>query len=509
MRKLLPLFAFFLLAALPALPWEAALENGEGSLAPERDDRLYVIVDFDVHIVGRTRPNILMGEANLRVGEELRGRAALEAYIRDRTQALTNLRVLRDNPEVSYLLGERRADGSYPVTIVVRVEDSLNVIAFPVPSYHSHRGMGIDIRARDYNLFGTMRPLRIDLGYNRDNEGRNSFRFMLDASVPFSAFGFDWNFRFENDLRYRPGVEEPFFFRNITGLSVNLPLSFTMLTVGFDGSVIVNHEVRDGLFQSGPYMSSRAFASWRIPTGLRAGNFGELAYTIGPSVTFNHELPGRPFVHDSLRGPFVNLTHSLGFGRIDWRGNFRSGLSASLTNSFSYDIFRYASEPFGVDLSFSMTAHLALSRFLGASARIQSRRWFTFEGHRYHGNAGDVLRGIADDDISAEHMLSVNMNLPFRALDFAPSRWFDDRRWRLFDFEFHVSPMLDVAIFDDPRGGTSFAAAGGLEFMVFPGIVRAMYLRLSVGADVLWLLSNRQMPSGRHREITLGLGHFF
>ena len=481
---------------------------------PRDGDRVYVIAGFEFDIRGRTRPNALLHNARLRVGEKLHGRAGLEEYVRDRTQVLTNMRVLRDTVEMSYSVGERREDGAYPVTFTIRVEDTWNIIALPVPYYDTNTGLDLTVRARDYNFLGTMSPLRVDLGYRFDERGRSSFRLMIDSSIPFTAFGYRWNFKFENVFEYR--VEGPFFFQNTTGLSVELPFRTTWLTVGFEEAFILNeenprrHRKTYGHFQSGMFMSSRMFASWRIPTGLITRNFGELTYTMGPSITFNHELPNWP-LHGFRRGPFANFSHSLDFGRTNWHGNHRSGLSVSLSNSFSHDFSGYDTfhDPFHATLFFSGAGHVIVNRFFGFSARLQSRNWFFFDGRGYHDNAGDVLRGIADRSMHADSMLSLNTEFPLRVLMFTPSQWLDNNRLRLFDFEFHVSPMLDMAIYNDPREGRNIAAAGGLEFIVFPAFMRALFLRVSVGVDVLELLDTRRIPGGNGREISIGLGHFF
>jgi len=546
------LFVFSLLMILPLYSQEATPDNDDSmeqeyilyngdepasNIPPPHpidgeisdNDRLYVIAAFEFDIRGRTRPNALMHNAELRIGEELHGRARLEEYIRDRTQVLTNMRVLRDTVEISYSVGERREDGAYPVTFTIRVEDTWNVIALPVPYYDTNDGLDLTVRARDYNFMGTMSPLRIDLGYQRDMDGRNSFELLIDSNIPFTMLGRRWNFKVENILQYRPEAAETFFFQNITGLSVELPFRRTTFTVGFEESFILNqenprrHRLTDEYgqemqpwhtfpenFQRGLYMSSRMFASWRIPTGLTTSRFGELTYTMRPSMTFNHELPDWP-LQDFRRGPFANFSHSLGFGRINWHGNYRSGLSVSLSNSFSYDFFRYdrIRDPFNANLSFTATNHLIVSRFFGISTRLQSRQWFFFDGRGYHDNAGDVLRGIADRSMQADYMLSLNMDFPLRVLVFAPSQWLDNRRLRLFDFEFHLSPVLDLAFFNDLEMGRDIAAAGGLEFIVFPAFMRALYLRLSVGVNVLEALNTRSIPGGENREISFGLGHFF
>jgi len=548
LNRPLLLLALFLPAALPLFSQELALENGyvaeagleyplangepeeqeaqeapppyaaEAQEAEAADDRVFVIAAFDLDIRGRTRPYALKHNARLRVGDELRGRAALDAYVRDRTQVITNMRVLRDNVEMSYSIGERLEDGRYPVTFMISVEDTWAIIALPIPEYNSNTGFELDVRARDYNFFGTMNPLRVDFGYRFNQYRRSSFEIMIDSSIPFTAHGYRWNFRFVNTFRYRPGVEEPFFFRNLTGISVEIPWGDTRFTVGFEESFILNEEnprrqrEEHGYFQRGLYMSSRAFANWRIPTGFTTANFGEVTYNINPSVTFNHELPGMP-LDGFRRGPFATIGHSLGFGRANWHGNFRRGLSFWLSNAFNYDFARYdrLQDPFSVTLSLEGTGHFILTDFLGISARVMSRRWFFFDGRGYHEHGGDVLRGIPDTRIQADYMFSLNLNMPFRAMRFAPSQWFGISRMRLFDFDLHISPMLDIALFDDPRPGQGrdVAASGGLEFVVFPAFMRALFLRASVGIDALHFLSNMGIPSGNYREISITIGHFF
>ena len=523
LKKSFPLLlVLFMPALIPLFSQEFVQEEGDPAAmeayprpcatAYDDSDRLFVIAAFEFDIRGRTRPNALIHNGDLRTGEELQGRAGLESYIRDRTQVLTNMRVLRDTVEITYSIGERLEDGAYPVTIIVRVEDTWNIIALPVPYYDTNTGLDLTVRARDYNFLGTMSPLRIDLGYQLDENMRSSFRLMVDSSIPFTAWGYRWNFRFENVFEYRPDTDEPFFFRNITGLSAELPFRTTTLTVGFEESFILNDEnprrYRDefGRFQSGLYMSSRFFASWRIPTGLTVGNYGELTYTLGPSVTFNHELPGWP-LHDFRIGPFAGFSHSLGFGRINWHGNHRRGFSASLNNSYRFDFFRQGNieESLTASLSVNGTGHFIVNRYLGISVQLQHRHWF----HGYHDEAGDVLRGIADRAMHADYILSLNMDFPIRVLMFTPSQWFDSNTLRFFDFESHVSPVLDIAFLDDPRTGREFAVAGGFELVVFPEFMRALYLRLSVGWNLRELFSTGRLPTGNGREISFGLGHFF
>jgi hypothetical protein len=341
---------------------------------------------------------------------------------------------------------------------------------------------------------------------------------VLEAGFPFTALGYKWNFKFENAFTYRPDVSEQVFFQNTTGLSVDIPVSFTTLTFGFDEQLTLNEENADryqekhGQFQRGPYAASKLFASWKIPTGITTESMGDLTYTIGPWASFNHEMPDWPLA-PFRRGPFAGVSHSLGIGRVDWYGNFRKGLSFGADNSYSYDFSGYnrsEQEPLSVTLAFRGEAHTMLGSFAGFSARVQSRNWFSFTGKgNYSGNAGDVLRGIRDDSIKADSMLSLNTEFPFRVLVFEPSKWFGSDKMSLFNFELHLGPTVDFAYYNDPESGSDIAAAGGLEFTVFPERWRSLYLRLSVGTDIPETLHRKRIPGLGDLEISFGMGHFY
>ena len=522
-KKILP--ALLLLAAFPLISQEAVL-NYEDNAKPEiilsDNDQLYVIVEFEFDIKGRTRPDALIHEGEFREGEELRGRANLEKYINDKTQILINQRVLKDNAAISYSIGERLENGAYPVTLTINVEDSWNIIALPKPVYSTNTGFELTIKARDYNFLGTMNPLRVDLGYHHDEKERDSFVLGVFSSTPFKAFGYTWNIKFDNTFSYRPDVDEPYYYQNITGLSMELPFRTTTFTFGFEESFILNDENDDrykekyGSFQSGLYTSSRMFTSWKIPTGLMVSRYGELTYNPGISATINHELPEWP-LHEIRKGPFMGFSHSLGFEKIDWHANYRQGISVSVGNSYTYDFFRLDNnkDPLSVSFSINGIGHFIISKFFAVSSRLMYRQWF-YHDPEYNDKAGDALRGFADKALCADYMLSLNMDFPFRALVFTPSEWFNRRKLSLFDFELQISPVIDMALYHDPSTGISFnleniAASGGFEFIIFPAFMRNLYLRVGYVCNLRELLGTEpgKFPEGENREIYLIMGHFY
>jgi hypothetical protein len=529
------LLGFFLLFALTvtlfaqeALPDE---ENGVDTEAapltqdpppPPDEDRLYVITAFEFDITGRTRPFALMRKGEFKEGERIQGDTNLERYIGDKTQMLTNQRVLKDNVEISYSVGEEEPDGTFPVTLTIKVEDTWNLIALPYPKYNSNTGFELYIKARDYNFLGTMNPLRVDLGYHYDEKERSSFHIGIYSNTPFKALGYDWNIIFDNFFSYRPEVEEPFYYQNITGLTMELPFYATTFTFGFEESFNVNEENADrykekyGDFQNGLYMASKLYTSWKIPTGIDVGQYGELTYTPQISATFNHEMPKWP-LDEFRKGPFLGFNHSLGFEKIDWHSNYRKGLSVSLYNSYSYNFYRLRNdeEPLSVSFRVGGTGHFIIADWFGISSRLQYRQWF-YHDPEYYEQAGDYLRGIADKAICADYMLSLNMDFPLRVLLFTPSKWFNKKKLSFFDFEFHISPVIDMALYNDPKAKTSFnpkniAVAGGIEFIVFPAFMRNLYACLSIAVNLREFADTRpiKFPDGNNREITFGIGHFY
>jgi hypothetical protein len=531
---LLFLFAAFPLSSqeIPPEP-EAEAESQPKGQASTDDSALYVISGYEFSVKGRSRPNALLykliEQGEYREGEIITGKAALEKYIHDITQIYINQRVLKNNVEVSYSVGDQNEDGAYPVTIMTRVEDSWNIIALPRP-YYKNNVFDLTIKARDYNFLGTMNPLRIDLGYNYNEDKRHSFLFGVFSNTPFKAFGYYWNLTFDNTVQYR--VDAPFYHQNTTGLSMELPFRSTTFTFGFDERFFTNEENPDwaqdagyDIYQDNLYMSSRMYVSWKIPTGIMVSRFGELTYTPEISTTFNHELPQWP-VDDFRQGPFLNFNHTLGFEKIDWHANYRDGLSFYVGNSYQYDFNDMLNE-----VTFNVTGigHYIVSDFFAISSRLMYQYWFFSSQMRNGEYASYYLRGIADKSITAYQMFLLNMDFPFRLFVFTPSKWFRNRKLSFFDFEMQASPIVDLAVYhqksyaveDDGYDNTGkgvtlyypgeIAATGGLEFVVFPAFMRNLYIRIGFAVNLKEFLTARpfRLPDGDNREIYIIMGHFY
>jgi hypothetical protein len=475
------------------------------------NDALFVITDFEYDIEGRTRPFALLYHAELETGEKIQGQAALDRFIAEKTQMLINQRVLKDNVVITYAVGEQLGDGSYPVILTIKVEDSRNIVALPKPLYTSSSGLDLTINIRDYNFLGTMSPLRLDLGYSYDEERHHSFNLMLDTDTPFKLFDLYWNINFDHDFSYRPNLSEPFYYKNTTGLSVEFPYKRTTITTGFDESFMLNEENARrywgeyGRFQEGIYMSSNLYISWKIPTGFNYYDLGEVTYTPKLSAIFNHEFPQWPLL-DFNKGPFLNFSHSLSFGRVDWVDNLLKGVSAELSNSFIYDFYKLKNDinPWGGNLSISGIGHKIIRDRTNFSGRLMYRHWFFTD---YTDSGGDVVRGIRDNDIIANYMFSLNVDFTFKLLKFLPSVWFDKTNLSFMNFDLHITPFIDLASYNnpvtqDPFGLGNMLLGSGLEFIVFPQRWRSLFLRISGGLGI----ETARLGNRLSYEIYIGTG---
>ncbi|MDR2313506.1 MAG: hypothetical protein LBE02_03145 [Spirochaetaceae bacterium] len=470
---------------------------------------VYVIRAVEYRITGKTRPHALNRVLNPRPGKILPSLEALEGYIAEKTRELHNIRALEAGESfISYTLGERESDGRIPVDLEVFAFDSGNFIVLPEPKYDSNSGFTLSLKARNYNLFGSLSPLKFDLGWETDEKERKSLGFLLDAELPFRAFGRDWNFTFSHNFKYY--FNAPAYYKQALGLSVDFPLWFTVLRTGFEQGLVIHEEnntkdrIEDGDYHDW-YLYSRIYGRWKIPTPLEAGPFGTVSYT--PELYGNINYQPRGDVGEYRRGPSVGLIQRLGFDRIDWLGNFRQGLSAELTAAIDYNT---ACGDWDNSIGAGLQGHLRVSRLFGVSGRFTYTLWLDDSYDR----GGDLIRGYRDDELDLTQRLSFNLDFPFRLIRFVPSEWFNNPRVRYFDFEQHWSPFIDILMADSSGSGYSFkpedaVIALGLELITFPLAWRSFYLRISAGWDIReWVLRGR-LPSGIHREIFIGLGHFY
>lgn len=487
-----------------------AAANGEA----EKKAPAVRLRDVKWKVEGRTQVFALRNASEIRGNEQFATQEEFDAWVVTVRQILMNQRVL-ESVSIDTAYGEKDESGAVPADLLIRVKDTWNIIALPYPQYDSNDGLEVIIKARDYNFLGTMQPLRFDFGYTIEPEPfrqldliKGSFVSEIDSNTPFSAFGYTWNFDFDHYFAYT--YEQPFKYWNKTGVSLTLPIGLSDLTFGFYQGFFLNEENADdykaqyGERLDGWYLSNWFESSWSIPTGLKANGWGELKYVPRAVLKYNY-LPGGGDIGDERRGPTMQLGHALNFGRVDWIGNFRRGMTVSLDNSNTYNIVDARWEK---TLSAVVAVYLPITSFLGFSSRVSGSAYFD----RTNTSAGGALRGIINDSVDANYLLCLNVDVPVKVISFTPSLWFQKKWMRIFDIEQHWSPFVDVGLAQDNAGIFTFSdpiLAGGIEVITFSHYMRSLYLRISAGWDFGTALRTKVAPELRDMELFIGLNHSY
>jgi hypothetical protein len=473
----------------------------------------YYIRTIDFNVIGHTRHFALFYVGEFKRGERITGKTNLEKYVAEKTRILYNQRVLEE-VHVGYTVGEENA-GGVPVDILVSVKDTWNFIAIPWFEYDSNSGMEITVKARHYNFLGTMSPLRIDLGYKKDDdEDSGSFFVDIDSDIPFTAFGYKWNFNFDNYFSYGEKIQ----YENTTGIAMDIPVERTTLTFGFEQQFSVNEENDDkykaeygDYFEDVWYTSSELYTQWKIPLGLKIPNFGELTYTPKLAEAINYRPLGN--IGYLRIGPETIFKHTLGFGEVNWVGNYRKGLDVSLMNTNTFNNYKINMDN---EIEFTAVGHLPLAERFGISGRFQYREWFSGPNESdIYDDAGDVLRGIKNSSFSAKYMFSLNLDFPILIKRFDAAKSLYSRHMRVFSFDLHASPFIDMAVvdnsepMDEDNSYRNFLITGGLELILFPRFMRSIYLRVSAGFNLAYYFQTHYIPKGINRELFIGLGHFY
>ena len=505
------------------------------------------IDSVEYHITGRTREFALAAYAGIAAGTEFADAAALEKYIHEKTQNLLNNRVFSD-ARIEYTPAEE-TDGVIPVQLDVFTTDTFNFIVLPYPKYNSNTGFLFRLRIFDNNTLGTMSLLKGDIGYTytRDSpvdEYKHSMLLALDTNIPFIALGQRWNALIYSKTTWSPGYERPITSNNVLGISINIPVKKAVFTAGFNEgvAVIAKNETLDvdwidtifvpdtvlraedyltsktGAILDGWYLSSEPYISWNVPFGVKIFGGADIIYDVNVSGKMKY-IPGSA-ISTANEGAEIKLNHRVGFNGINWLANFRNGNLAYIQNDNTFNVMH---KNLNTAVSAVYIHHFKITDFFGISGRFRYKQWLRTDDdyvYQSQAEAGSVLRGVRDKSILANIAFSVNLDFPFRLFMFMPSEWLNSRRFRYFNFEFHLTPIIDIAFIDGTQFDERYIpvndislnindifAAAGMELLFFPLAWRSFYILFSFGIDIVEAVSYGGI--GPNYEIFFGIGHHY
>lgn len=434
-----------------------------------------------------------------------------------------------ENPEIPETL--------YLVDLEVTTKDTLHILGAPYPKYDSNNGFSFKLKVKDTNFFGSLEEMGSDFNFAVESDDELNydykFGFAINFDTPFKLGIFDAVWKNDHEISYPIGEKTPEWnFK--TGLALELPFEKFSVKLDLYQSFIRDLDYEDENvngtmvhYGDGTYFVENAKLS--VPLVIQKINeWGNIYYTPYLEATHNWDSDGISDLNEDLMGPVFTIGQTISTSRINWHGNFRNGLSASMTQSFSYNIQKYSFIPGlnGELKAFKAFKHLGFSADIYAFAYLNGTSTF-----------GERLRGIRDDQyyaLSTGHgfqkacetpaAIVLNLDLPVKIFEI---RWDEisfikeketlRKIMGLFNMEFQISPFLDFALCRNRATGRDFHFAdgfyaAGLEAIVYPLRWKGMTVRASVGLDlgqklpVLKDKLNQEWRDAKSYEISIGIG---
>ncbi|MFP4330835.1 MAG: hypothetical protein ACLFP6_08965 [Spirochaetaceae bacterium] len=454
--------------------------------AQEGDEWEYAITGVVYRIEGRTRQWALEEVVDLEIGRTFPSTDALESHLARQQQNLVNQRQLQ-SARVDYQVAEGE-QLPREVTVIIETDDTWNIIVLPYFRYDSNEGLLLSIRGRDYNFFGTLQELAIDLDYLRTVDETNEWTIAADFSLPFNMLERRWRWTFEEEFVLE---NEDIDFSTSTGLAYDFELWQNPWSLGVaqEYQLFTAEEEPDDY-----YLTNTLFLTADVGTPIPAGGMGFFRYRPTGNILVNYAFDDT--LSDERRGVFGNFDQTLSAGGFDWIGNFRDGGAVSLGNENEYSFYQ---EEIESRLTASASGWLAADPF-GFSARTTGFYYFDGVPEDQDDGAREI-RGVLDDEMTGDLGLFLNTDVALKVWTLEP---IFEMQWALF---------FDLALVTDTGGSyqesEDLRYGSGIEVIGFPLFARSLYLRGSLGFDIREIMDGASLTDGNVREIFIGLGHHY
>jgi len=495
-------------------------------------------VDYDItgcgaKFFGKTSAYAVENNVPLDKSRIFQSAEDLQNYIKDYEQRLHNTRAFEEIV-VSHKYDLNNSQEIVPVSVFIKLKDSFHLLGLPYPKYSSSDGFIFKLKAKDTNFFGTLNEMNTALYLNLEKKSEEepvkpSFGFEFAYNYPFKAGIFNSVWVNDYSFSYTVGNESPAWGAK-TGLEFKYPKDKINYVLGIFQKLDRNfdYKVYDDLTYAGEEIK------FSIPVTLvEINNFAPLKYT--PYIDFiaNWDLNGINVNNTDLSGPYITLGHSLSLSRVNWENQLRTGIDASLSNTFKYNFQRKILYPeISLDLkAFKSFKLLPTDNFMnkfGICTNLYSfvdiydysNKYFQNDGN----NIGSRIRGYRDyqkfrtSGMESWYALKTPSAI-FLSLDFPVHIFqtnFQKGFLRYFNFDFQISPFLDTALiynkstklWFNPKDGLY---AGGFEVLVYPLKWSSFTVRGSLGVDLgRYLFSDKLNTEWREEcskyEISIGIG---
>ena len=462
----------------------------------------YKIRNVDYDLTGKTRKYALQTKVPVDKKRTFKDEDSLMEYLEDFKVRLENTRAF-DTVEVDFSLSDSAsrteestenpgsADSSenktsfnteaadstenqvedenklYYVDLSVKAKDSLHILGAPYPKYDSNNGFLFKLKMKDTNFMGSLETMATDINFSLepDDDGSTDakFGFAIDFDIPFKMGIFETTWINSHSLSYTIGENTPEWNMK-TGLQFELPFqSFSVklkLLQSFIRNLDYEEEIVNGeevYYGDGTYFVEEGNLS--IPIVIQEiTDWGKIYYTPYVEAKYNWDKDG--IVNEDLMSPVFTIGQTVSTSRVNWIGNFRNGLSVSLTESFSYNLQKSHFIPgFEAELKgYKAFKYAGLCTDIYAFAYLNGKQAF-----------GSRLRGIKDkqyydkenypedfDKQACESPAAIVMNFDLPVHIFT-ARWDEmaliqkipgiRKIAKYFNMELQLSPFVDVALY--------------------------------------------------------------
>ena len=466
----------------------------------------------------------------MEIGKRFSSQSDLDSFIAEKQRLLQENRVFNEEAAIWY--EQRNPSDPEAITIIVRAYATWTTLAVPIPKYTEDDGFFLALRYKDFNFLGMLEPLVFSLDH-----------YFLDGNTTIGAeFGYSprfmnaqWQFSLASSVDIGQNLD-PAFSDTAISLSTEYPLSeapeywslvpslsytytkSTKIHVGIAGLSLIrpifllfpgNIELQSSYKQendagSWSYLAiAETTLSLRIPL-FSVASASMLAFTPSAGLSLSYDL-AKGMVYDAG----LSASGSVGYNSIKWKGNFRKGSSASLSESYMFHIgSKHSTRPLDLVLSSQLSAFYSWFNLLGIDFRAIGRwdaGWSLYNDLSYFDDvdASTYLRGIRGP-IYGDLAAIVNLQIP---VNFAQGKFF---QWEAMDAEIFIIPFFDLGyVRTNPANPLwsidNLLMGGGLDVVIFPEHARSFTYRLSLGYNIEHYLETKTLDWG-DTEIWLGIG---
>lgn len=415
-----------------AIALAMALQAGFASIAAAQE-AVHAISSIEFRITGLTKENALRRFLSispaLEEGAEYASIEDIEALLARKRQDLINTRVFK-SVRTEAVTGEHVGEKVLHA-VIIEVVDAFTFFPLPNVTYDSNYGWIPDLELHYDNAFGTMTDWYLDA----------FFAYLPGAERPIDKFSI------------HPKISKLVMWR--------LPFTLDLLFDYLEQKTVVSDELTSD------------YSFYKVNADLSTTfNFAKQTYYKPELIAFAcfdyvNYLPGSEIDREFYG---INLTNTVGVGKVDWIGKFRGG----------YDVSAYATlkaldrdEALGLTGEFGTTAAWYLPwRFMNYYGRAHGMVVINDEPT----GLGSWLRGVADNTMSASAGAFLNNTLAFDVLPWK----------KVIDLQLH--PFFDMGlVYPTSRPFSADADlryGAGVDGVIFIDAIPNLLLRCTVGMDL-------------------------